>query len=333
MPRPRTPRQLTVTIDRFPLAARFVISRGAKTEAVVVTATISEFDAQGRGECVPYSRYGEIVQSVVEEIETARAAIEAGATREELQTLLAAGAARNALDCALWDFEAKRTGRRVYEIAGLAPPRPVTTAFTLSLGPPEEMATAAKSASTRHPLLKLKFGAKGDAERLAAIRAAAPSATLIVDANEGWCVENLEENFAACAKARVALIEQPLPAGADEALARIPHAVPVCADESLHQRSDLGRLVGRYDAVNIKLDKAGGLTEALALQNEAERLGFEVMIGCMVTSSLAMAPAMILASRAKYVDLDGPLLLAQDRENGLRYDGATVFPPEPSFWG
>ncbi|MGA3302491.1 MAG: N-acetyl-D-Glu racemase DgcA [Methylovirgula sp.] len=333
MPRTRSLRQLSVAIERFPLAARFVISRGAKTEAVVVTATLSANGICGRGECVPYARYGESIESVLAEIESVRASIEDGAERSVLQQLLPAGAARNALDCALWDFEAKRSGRRVYEIAGLPAPSSVTTAFTLSLGTPEEMAAAAVAAAPRYPLLKLKLGTAGDALRLAAIRAAVPSATLIVDANEGWNAETLVENFAACAKQGVALIEQPLPAGADDVLAHIAHPVPLCADESLHQRGDLHGLIGRYEAINIKLDKSGGLTEALALQTEAERLRFTVMIGCMVASSLAMAPALLLASRAKFVDLDGPLLLAQDRENGLHYDGAKVDPPAPALWG
>lgn len=326
-------RQLAVDVDRFPLAARFVISRGAKTEAVVVTATISEGDCRGRGECVPYGRYGESLDSVLAQIETARPAIEAGAERDILQRLLPAGAARNALDCALWDLEAKATGVRVSTRAGLGVPAPCTTAFTLSLGAPEEMAQAAATAATRYRLLKLKLGGEADIDRLAAVRAAAPGVTLIVDANEGWREPDLAAIFAACANHGVALIEQPLPAGRDAALASIAHPVPLCADESLHARDDLALLRGRYDAINIKLDKAGGLTEALALQAEAEKLGLIVMIGCMVASSLAMAPAMLLAPRAQFVDLDGPLLLAKDRPNGLRYEGATVYPPDAELWG
>jgi L-alanine-DL-glutamate epimerase-like enolase superfamily enzyme len=317
---------------RFALANAFIISRGAKSEAIVVTATITEGGICGRGECVPYTRYGESIESVVAQIESARSAIEAGAERAQLQKLLPAGAARNALDCALWDFEAKRQGMPAYRLAGLAPPSPVTTAFTLSLGTPEEMAAAA-AAARAYPLLKLKLGGAGDAARLAAVRAAAPSATLIVDANEAWSEADFGANLAACAKHSIALVEQPLPAGADAALATIPHLVPICADESLHDRVGLAALRARYDAVNIKLDKAGGLTEALALLGEAEQQGFAVMIGCMVASSLAMAPALLLASRAKYVDLDGPLLLAQDRPDGLRYDGAIVHPPSAALWG
>ena len=323
---------LAVQVERFPLSGAFVISRGAKTEAIVVTATIAADGISGRGECVPYARYGESVDSVVAQIESVRPAIEAGADRLQLQKLLPAGAARNALDCALWDFDAKRQGIPAYKLAGLAPLAPVTTAFTLSLGTPEEMAAAATAAGAR-PLLKLKLAGAGDAERLAAVRAAAPSAILIVDANEAWSQADLGPNLEACAKQGVTLVEQPLPAGADAVLAEIPHLVPICADESLHECRDLAALRGRYDAINIKLDKAGGLTEALALLGEAERLGFSVMIGCMVATSLAMAPAILLAARAKYVDLDGPLLLARDRPDGLTYEGALVHPPSPALWG
>jgi L-alanine-DL-glutamate epimerase-like enolase superfamily enzyme len=325
-------RNLTLAVERLPIAGAFVISRGAKTEAVTVVATIAEDGISGRGECVPYPRYGESIDSVLAQIETARQAVEAGAARQQLQHLLPAGAARNALDCALWDFDAKRQGIPAYRLAGLAAPQPVATALTLSLGTPDAMAAAARAAQA-YPLLKVKLGGDGDADRLAAVRQAAPSATLIVDANEAWTVADLARNLEACAKAGVALVEQPLPAGADAALATIDHRVPICADESLRERRDLAGLRGRYDAVNIKLDKAGGLTEALALVAEAERLGFGVMIGCMVASSLAMAPALLLAPRARFVDLDGPLLLARDRPDGLRYDGALVYPPEPALWG
>lgn len=324
-------RHLTVEVERFPLANTFVISRGAKTEAVVVVATIWADGVSGRGECVPYARYGESVESVVAQIASLRAAIEAGADRAHLQQLLPAGAARNALDCALWDFDAKRLTVPAFRSAGLAFLSSVTTAFTLSLGTPDEMAAAA--AAQEWPLLKLKLAGTGDAARLAAVRAAAPGAILIVDANEAWSPTNLGVNLEACAKHGVALVEQPLPADADAALAEIEHLVPICADESLHDRQDLAALRGRYDAVNIKLDKSGGLTEALALLDEAERLGFAVMIGCMVATSLAMAPAMLLAARAKFVDLDGPLLLARDRPDGLHYDGAIVHPPSPALWG
>jgi L-Ala-D/L-Glu epimerase len=325
------PRRLHIAVERFPIAGRFVISRGAKTEAVVVVATLDEGGFRGRGECVPYARYGESIESVVAQIESLRQPLEAGLDRNELQGRLPHGAARNALDCALWDLEAKTTGMPVFRLAGLAPPAPVTTAYTLSLDTPGAMAAAAKAA--QRPLLKLKLGGEGDAERLAAVRAAAPAARLIVDANEAWSPDDLAAHFAACAVHGVALIEQPLPAGGDAILAKIPHPVPLCADESLHDRRDLADLRGRYEAINIKLDKAGGLTEALALAADAERLGFQRMIGCMVASSLAMAPALLLAGGADYVDLDGPLLLARDRPEGLRYDGACVHPPTPALWG
>lgn len=328
----RPMRQLSVGIERFPLARAFVISRGSKTEAIVVTATIVEGGLRGRGECVPYARYGESVESVAAQIETIRAAIETGANRADLQSLLPAGAARNAVDCALWDLEAKQQNTPAYRLAGLPAMQAVPTAYTLSLGTPDEMAAAARAAEA-YPLLKLKLAGAGDADRLAAVREAAPNARLIIDANEAWRDDNLRDNLDACARYGIALIEQPLPAGADAALAAVDHPVPICADESLHDRRDLAALRGRYDAINIKLDKAGGLTEALALQAEAERLGFAVMIGCMVASSLAMAPALLLAQRANFVDLDGPLLLAKDRAEGLRYDGALVHPPAPSLWG
>jgi L-alanine-DL-glutamate epimerase-like enolase superfamily enzyme len=241
------------------------------------------------------------------------------------------GAARNALDCALWDIAAKRARKRAWELAGLPAPQPVITAYTISLDTPEKMAADASAAN--YPLLKLKLGGDGDPERVAKVRAARPDARLIVDANEGWRAGNLEENFAACAAANVELIEQPLPAAGDDVLAKIVRPVPVCADESLHDRASLAALHGKYDAVNIKLDKTGGLTEALALADEAERAGFTLMLGSMVSTSLGVAPALLLAARAKFVDLDGPLLLAKDRTPGLRYESARVFPPAPELWG
>ncbi len=325
-------RRLTVAVERFPIAGTFAISRGAKTEAVVVTATVSDGAATGRGECVPYARYGESVENVVAAIEGARRRIEAGGDRSELQALLPAGAARNALDCALWDFDAKRLNVRAFQMAGLHRLSPATTAYTISVGTPEAMAAAAARAAAR-PTLKIKLAGAGDPERIAAVRAAAPEAQLIVDANEAWAEADLESHFAACAAAGVALVEQPLPAGRDAALARVNRPIPVCADESVHDRAGLAALRDRYDAVNIKLDKTGGLTEALALAAEAERLGFSLFLGCMVGTSLAMAPAMLLAPRAQFVDLDGPLLLARDRAPGLVYEGSIVHPPSPDLWG
>jgi len=324
--------KLSVEVESFPIRGSFVIARGAKTQAVVVTATLSRGGALGRGECTPYARYGESPESVVSAIESVRTKIEAGADLCALQDLLPAGAARNALDCAQWDLEAKLSGVPAYARANLAAPEPLTTAYTLSVGTPDEMFEAAARAASR-PLLKVKLAGTGDEARLAAVRAGAPKARLIVDANEAWREDNLIANIDACAKAGVALIEQPLPAGADEILGRIVHAAPICADESAHERRGLAALLGRYDAVNVKLDKAGGLTEALAMAREAQGLGLKVMVGCMVASSLAMAPAALLAQFADYVDLDGPLLLAEDRVPALRYEGSTLYPPQPQLWG
>ena len=324
--------ELSVVIDVFPIAGRFVIARGAKTEARVVTVTLREGARRGRGECVPYARYGESVEGVATAIEGLRAALARGADRGALQGLLPPGAARNALDCAFFDLEAKRAGRPVAEIAELQELKPLVTALTISVGTPEEMFAAAEAAA-EWPLLKVKLAGEGDAERLAAVRAGAPRARFIVDANEAWREADLEGNFAACAKAGVDLIEQPLPAGKDGLLARIARPVPVCADESAHTREELAALCDRYDAVNIKLDKTGGLTEALAMAKEAQRLGLKIMAGCMVGSSLAMAPATLIGQSADWVDLDGPLLLARDRQPGLVYEGFRVFPPAPELWG
>jgi L-Ala-D/L-Glu epimerase len=325
-------RALSLTVERFPIAGAFTISRGSRTEIAVVVATIRDGEVVGRGECVPYPRYGESIESVSALIEGQADAVAGGITRAELRERMPAGAARNALDCALFDWEAKSQGRRAWEIAGLPAPQPVTTAYTLSLGTPESMGEAARGAAAR-PLLKVKLGGDGDPARIAAVRAGAPQSRLIVDANEAWRPENLDENLAACLAAGVALIEQPLPAGEDAALAGLPHPVPICADESLHDRKDLDALAGRYDAINIKLDKTGGLTEAVMLAHEARARGLTVMIGCMLGTSLGMAPATLLTHHADFVDLDGPLLLARDRDRPLRYDGSTMHPPEPDLWG
>ena len=324
--------KLSVRIERWPIAGAFAISRGRKTEAVVVVAELDDGTHRGRGESVPYARYGETPDAIVATIEALRPALRRGLDRQALQTALGAGAARNALDCAYWDVDARRAGCRVYQSAGLAVPEPLTTAFTISLASPAEMAAAAEAAAWR-PLLKIKLGGGNDRERIAAVRRFAPRAELIVDANEGWNADNVAENLAACADAGVALIEQPLPEGADAVLAHGRRPILVCADESVHDCASLDRLLGKYDVVNIKLDKAGGLTEALALAAEAERRGFAVMVGCMVATSLAMAPAMLVAQRAGFVDLDGPLLLAEDRAEGLRYEGSLVFPSSPALWG
>jgi L-alanine-DL-glutamate epimerase-like enolase superfamily enzyme len=323
---------LSISIEHWPIAGVFTISRGAKTEAAVVVAQLDQGEFSGRGECVPYARYGESVDSVVAAIEAMRAPLAHGLDRAALQHAMAAGAARNALDCAFWDLEAKRSGRAVHALLELAAPRALTTAYTISLGTPEAMAAATKQASGRD-LLKIKLGGAGDPARIAAVRQAAPNAALIVDANEAWSADNLADNLAACARANVKLIEQPLPAGRDGALAEINRSIVICADESVHDRASLAGLAGKYDAINIKLDKTGGLTEALAMAEEAERLGFDLMVGCMVATSLAMAPAMLLAQKAKFVDLDGPLLLARDRPNGLLYQDSLVHPPSSALWG
>lgn len=325
------PRRLGFRVEKWPISGTFNISRGAKTEAAVIVAEIADGPHTGRGECVPYPRYGESVESVGSQIEKLVSAIAEGMSREQLQLALKAGAARNAIDCALWDLEAKRAGKPAAKLARVPGLTPVTTAYTLSLDTPTNMAAAAKQ-SARF-VLKLKLGGDGDIARLRAIRAAVPDATLIADANEGWSPANLEENLRACAETKVALVEQPLPAGEDEILRDIERCVPICADESFHERTSFAAIEGKYDAVNIKLDKTGGLTEALLVADEAEARGLSIMIGCMVATSLSMAPALMLAGRAKFVDLDGPLLLAKDREHGLRYDGSTVFPPEPALWG
>jgi L-alanine-DL-glutamate epimerase-like enolase superfamily enzyme len=325
--------ELSVQIERWPLAKAFTISRGSKTEAVVVTVELRDGIHRGRGECVPYARYGETPDGVVAAIEAVRPALRRGLDRTALQITMPPGAARNAFDCAFWDIEARQAGRRVHELAGIAAPRPLITAYTISLASPAAMAGAAAEAAAR-PLLKVKLGGGADdGERIAAVRRAAPNAELIVDANEGWGDHNLAENLAACAEAGVTLVEQPLPEGRDATLARIKRPIPVCADESVHDRVSLDAIKGKYDAINIKLDKAGGLTAALVLAAEAEHRGFAIMVGCMVATSLAMAPAMLVAQCASVADLDGPLLLAKDRPDGLRYDGSVAYPPEPALWG
>jgi L-alanine-DL-glutamate epimerase-like enolase superfamily enzyme len=326
--------KLHCEIESFPIRGRFSISRGFKTEARVVTVILTSGDAKGRGECVPYNRYGESVESVVAAIEEVAPIIEHMPDRAHLQGLMPPGAARNAIDCALWDLEAKRTGVRVFQQAGVASPEPVITAFTISLDEPAAMAMAAAAAAARdYSLLKLKLGGKGDEARLRAVRAAAPAATLIVDANESWKAEDLPAMLATCVEVDVKLIEQPLPAGADAALRDIVHPIPICADESVHDRQGLAALRDRYDAVNVKLDKTGGLTEALQTVAEAEALGFSIMVGSMVGSSLAMAPALLLAERAEYVDLDGSLLLERDRPEGLVCDGSKINPATQLLWG
>jgi L-alanine-DL-glutamate epimerase-like enolase superfamily enzyme len=325
-------RRLVAKVERWPIAGAFTIARGSKTEAVVVTVEITEDGVTGRGEATPYPRYGETPESVLAEIEQERGLIEAGDLRSGVQAVMHAGAARNAVDCALWDLRAKREGRRVHEILGLKRLEPLKTAYTLSLAEPAVMAEQAR-ANARRPLLKLKIGGPGDLDRVQAVREAAPKCRLIVDANEGLGLDGLKRLAPEFARLGVKLIEQPLKAGEDEALEGYACPVPLCADESLHTRAELALCARRYQVANIKLDKAGGLTEALALKAESRAAGMEVMVGCMVATSLAMAPAMIVAQGAGFVDLDGPLLLAKDRHPGLTYIGSMIEPPPSALWG
>jgi L-Ala-D/L-Glu epimerase len=325
-------RKLTCVSESWPIAGTFTIARGSKTAADVVVVTVNENGFIGHGEAVPYPRYDETVPQALASLEAARTIIEAGMPRENLSEIKLSKAAQNALDCALWDLAAKQSGAPVWQLAKLREPKPVITAFTLSLDTPEAMGKAAAAASAR-PLLKLKLGREGDTERLHAIREAAPQARLIVDANEGWQPATLPHMLEACAKYGVELVEQPLPAGDDEALRGLPRSTIICADESAHGRKTLHELKGKYHAINIKLDKTGGLTEALALAHEAQAQGFKIMIGCMLATSLAMAPAFLLAQLVDYVDLDGPLLLAQDRTPGFTFEGSLMLPPPRELWG
>ncbi|MGJ8556005.1 MAG: N-acetyl-D-Glu racemase DgcA [Sulfitobacter geojensis] len=320
--------RIEVTPDVFKLAEVFTISRGSRTEAKVLTVRISDGGVTGWGECVPYARYGETLESVTAQIDGLRGNV----TREGLYDLLPAGAARNAVDCALWDLQAKQAGKRVWELAGLAAPGPEITAFTLSLAEPAQMQAQAEKHAHR-PLLKIKLGTPDDMPRLEAVRAGAPKSTIIIDANEGWSADIYAELAPHLLRLGVALVEQPLPAGEDDALIGMARPVPVCADESAHDCSTLSKLEGKYDVVNIKLDKTGGLTEALKLRAAALAQGYDVLVGCMVGSSLAMAPATLVAQGAKVVDLDGPLLLGEDREHALKFDGDGVHPPAAALWG
>jgi L-alanine-DL-glutamate epimerase-like enolase superfamily enzyme len=324
--------KLEVAREAWPIAGTFRISRGAKTEAEVVVCTVSSGGAVGRGECVPYKRYGETVEGVVAALEAVAGRLSDGIGPEAAQALLPPGAARNALDCALWDLRAKALGQPAWRLAGLPAPRALVTAYTLSLDTPEKMGEAARAAASK-PLLKLKLGGEGDVERVEAVRAAAPTTRLVVDANEAWTPAQVAPFTAAMARLGVELIEQPLPASDDGALAGIASAVPLCADESCHDRASLPGLVGRYTHINLKLDKTGGLTEAIQLARTARSLGLGIMVGCMVGTSLAMAPAALLGGAADFVDLDGPLLLARDRVPGIAYDGSLMQPPPPALWG
>ncbi|MCY4290157.1 MAG: dipeptide epimerase [Roseovarius sp.] len=320
--------EISVTRDSFRLQRAFTISRGSRSEANVLTVRVADEGAVGWGECVPYARYGESLESVARIIKS----VKPPTSRTDLQTLLPAGAARNALDCALWDLESKKAGNRAWEIAGLPKPVPAATAYTLSLDQPEAMREQAAKNSSR-PLLKIKLGKADDIPRLEAVRAGAPDSKIIVDANEGWTPGLFSAVAPKLAELGVALVEQPLPSDNDDALLDMELPIPVCADESCHDRTSLPKLKGKYDMVNIKLDKTGGLTEALELKKAAMAEGYRIMVGCMLGSSLAMAPATLLAQGAEVADLDGPLLLAEDRAAALAYDKSGVHPPEQRLWG
>ena len=325
-------RLVEIAADVFPLVKAFTISRGSRSEAHVLTVTIKQDGCCGRGECVPYARYGESMESVSAQIRSIFSDIAAGLDTDCLQSALPAGAARNAVDCALWDLRAKQEGVSVAHLWNISPLHGIETAYTLSLDTAERMGQAAQAASG-HPILKIKLGGPGDAGRIRAVHSAAPNCRIIVDANEAWTTETLVENMLVCADVGVSLIEQPLPAGQDEALAHVPHPVPVCADESAHTSESVAELKARYDFINVKLDKTGGLTEAMKLVERSKSEGFGVMMGCMVGSSLAMAPAILPAQLATFVDLDAPLLLARDRPHALHYANSVIAPPHPNLWG
>jgi L-Ala-D/L-Glu epimerase len=326
------PQRLTLTRRAWPLARAITTSHGVETAVDIVVAEISDNDSRGRGEGVPLARYGESIDSVVAALDAMKGAVTSGLNRDTLQSAMPPGAARNALDCAFWDMDAKRAYCSVAELAGVGMVRPVVTFFTLDFDTPERMAGQA-AAHRAWPLLRVELGGEGDIERVQAVRGAVPTARLIVDANEGWNEAQLGEFLPTLSDCRVELIEQPLPAGADEFLARLASPIPICADESCRTLGDLDRLDGKYDAVNIKLDKAGGLTEALALVAKAKRRGLRIMVGGVVGTSLGVAPALLIAQQAEIVDLRGPLYLASDRAAGVRYDGSTIHPPDPKLWG
>ena len=315
--------------ETWPLARPFRIARGAKDEARVIVVEIAQEGMTGRGECVPYARYGETMESVLADIARLAEAVEGGAGRQDLY---GAGAARNGIDCALWDLEARLAGQTVWQHAGLSEPSSLVTAWTIGINSPETMMRAAADNRTR-PLLKVKLDGECIMERMCAVREGAPGARLVIDANEAWTMEQLLRVADDLAGLGVKMIEQPLPAGKDEALAGYRCPLVLCADESCHTADDVDRLAERYDMVNIKLDKAGGLTGAMALRRAARNRGLRVMVGCMVSTSLAMAPAMLVAEGADIVDLDGPLMLRVDREGGIHYDGSVMHPPHVSLWG
>ncbi len=323
---------LSARSESFPIQGRFTISRGSKTQVDVVVVELNDGKHIGRGECVPYARYGETIDSVIGLIMSLERDVKNGLDRIGLQSKLPAGAARNALDCAYWDLESKQNGKRAWELAGLEKMQNLTTAYTLSLDNPENMRKSAAKNADR-PLLKLKLGGERDIQRVQAVRLGAPNARLIVDANEGWTVESYQKLVPRLLALGVEMIEQPFPADDDDVLKTLDRPITLCADESCHHRKSLSKIIGKYDMINIKLDKTGGLTEALALREEAEANGLSIMVGCMLATSLAMAPATLVAQNTAIVDLDGPLLLAEDRDNALHFDRSELFPPEPTLWG
>ena len=327
------PYSLNIHIEAWPLAGAFRISRGTRKVSDVLMVEVNDGNYVGRGECFPYARYGEDIDNVQKQLNSVRSEIEHGLDRHALLNILAPGAARNAVDCALWDLEAKRAGVRVWDLAGLPAPEPVTTVYTLGVNEPAVMGERAQENSGR-PRLKLKMTGDGaDLERVRNIHKNAPNARLVVDANEGWSIEQYLEYAPQFKELGVEMIEQPLPSTDDEQLRGVDRSIPVCADESCHDRATLPALVGKYDMINIKLDKTGGLTEALNLRDAALKQGLSIMVGCMIGTSLAMAPGTLVAQVATIVDLDGPLLLAEDRNPGLSFTGSIIHPPEPRLWG
>ncbi len=324
--------EIRVFSESWPIRGSFTISRGSKTAADVVVVELTQDGVTGRGECVPYARYGESVQGVITQIENIMPVLREGLDRGALQSVLPAGAARNAVDCALWDLESKQHRQRIWQRLNKPEPDALLTAYTLSLDTPENMQAAAEANSDR-PLLKLKLAGAGDLARVTAVRKGAPQARIIVDANEGWDETLYRELVPALQKLGVEMIEQPLPAGQDQILASLPHPIPICADESCHDSSTLHELIGRYDMINIKLDKTGGLTEALELRKQAEAAGMKIMVGCMLATSLAMAPAFVVAQGAQVVDLDGPLLLQKDRDAGFNFSDNQMHAPDAALWG
>ena len=324
--------KLEISHECWPIAGGFTISRGTKTAADVVIARLDDGQHQGWGECVPYARYGESIASVTDQLRSVADAVAGGANRAEIQSLIAPGAARNALDCAFWDYEAKKSGQPVWKLAGLSEPQKLVTAYTISLGSPDKMGAQAKENASR-PLMKLKLTGEGDLERVAAVRENAPNSRLIVDANEGWKPEMVEPFSEQLKRLGVEMIEQPLPAAEDDILAELAHPVTLCADESAHACADFHKLVGKYDMINIKLDKTGGLTEAMELKAMARDAGMQVMVGCMLATSLAMAPACLVGQGAEVIDLDGPLLLTDDRQPGLGFEGSEMQAWNRDLWG